>query len=152
MNIAVTGPRTLTHEQRCMAHAHLMRLMMHEGLILHVGDADGLDKLARELALSPVVYYKNPKLPYKAQGAQRSTRMVKVLAQAGGVLYAYPNKSAPLELRPARSWPKGAEGSGTWGTVALAVGLGVRVALHPVVQGVALPDWAKVEHQQMVLT
>ena len=57
--------------------------------------------------------------------------MVKALAAENGVLHAWPNKSAPPELQPSRSWPKGAQGSGTWGTIALAVGLGLTCAVAP---------------------
>lgn len=152
MNIGVTGPRTLTFEQRCRAQNDL-RLLLSTGapVTLHVGDADGLDKLAWEVGLghSPVLYAKNPKLPHRAQGAERSTRLVKALAHVGGTLYAWPNKPIPPELRPSRSWPKGANGSGTWGTVALAVGNGVPVKLCWLVNDVPAPDW--LELRQMAL-
>jgi len=150
--IGVTGPRILTPDQRFVARGDLIRIMSTGAAVtLHVGDANGLDKLAWTigLACSPVLYTKNPQLPHRAQGAERSTRMVRALAQAGGTLYAFANKPAPAELWPSRSWPKGAEGSGTWGTVAIAVGNGVPVTLIWLVNGIVAPEWLNT--RQLVL-
>lgn len=143
MEIGVTGPRVLSEIQAEVARRDLGRIMA-TGVKLHVGDAEGLDALALAVAVQcrPVVYVKNSKLPWKAQGAERSTRMVKALASAGGVLYAWPNKPAPKTLAPSRCWPRGADGSGTWGTIALAHGLGVAVELHPLI-AMDLPSWLK---------
>jgi hypothetical protein len=139
--IAVTGPRQLTPVQAVQAAAELRQLLTPR-TTLHVGDAAGLDALARELATGPVnLFEKNPALPMRAQGAERSTRMVKALATTGGVLHAWTNKPAPPGLKPSKTWPTGAEGSGTWGTVALAVGLGLSVELHPLVDLGELPAW-----------
>jgi hypothetical protein len=69
--------------------------------------------------------------------------MVKAALAAGATLHAWPNKPAPVGLKPAKSWPKGAEGSGTWGTIALAVGLRLTVELHPLAELGELPDWVK---------
>jgi hypothetical protein len=139
--IAVTGPRQLTPLQAAQAVAKLRQLLTLK-TTLYVGDAAGLDALAKELATGSVTLFeKNPALPVRAQGAERSTRMVKALAIAGGVLHAWPNKSAPLGLKPSKTWPTGAVGSGTWGTIALAVGLGLRVELHPLVDLGELPVW-----------
>lgn len=117
-----------------------------------MGDAPGLDTLARSIAqthhLKLQVYEKRSELPYRAQGAERSTRMVKALAALQGTLHAWPNKPAPNQLRPSRSWPTEAAGSGTWGTIALAVGLGIPVELHPLIE-IDIPLW--LQSEQMTL-
>ncbi|MGB7414331.1 MAG: hypothetical protein WA902_09000 [Thermosynechococcaceae cyanobacterium] len=149
--IAVTGPRKLTLEQHEQALRELNALVICS--YWHVGDATGLDALALEVACSSEVnfelYQKKVNLPYRAQGAERSTRMVKALAAVGGTLHAWPNKPAPLGLKPSRSWPKRAQRSGTWGTIALAVGLGLPVELHPLSDVGQSLEW--LETQQLSL-
>lgn len=141
--IAVTGPRKLTPDQTHQATADLAELLTPRTKLL-VGDATGLDALAAQLASGPVeLHQKKADIPWKAQGAERSTRMVKAALAAGATLHAWPNKPAPVGLKPAKSWPKGAEGSGTWGTIALAVGLRLTVELHPLAELGELPDWVK---------
>jgi hypothetical protein len=141
MMIAITGPRKLTPAQATQTAAQLRELLTPRTVLL-AGDAAGLDALARELATGEVVLYEvKQSLPERARFAERSTRMVKALAATGGTLHAWPNKPAPAKLKPAKSWPAGAEGSGTWGTIALAVGLGLRVELHPLAELGELPEW-----------
>ena len=144
--IAVTGPRQLTDEQREKALADLHSLDTYTDWL--VGDAHGLDALARTVTqthhLNVQVYVKRSVLPHRVQGAERSTRMVKALAAVHGTLHAWPNKAAPNLLMPSRSWPRGAAGSGTWGTIALAVGLGVSVEVHPLTL-IDIPLWLQSE-------
>jgi hypothetical protein len=145
----VTGPRELSKAQAYQVSVELRQIMnTGERIELHVGDALGVDAVAWGYGIMGHdlrTYNVRPELPSLARYAERSTRMVKALAAAGGVLHAWPNKSAPDGLMPAKSWPKGAAGSGTWGTIALAVGLGVPVVYHPLVEGLQLPDWATLE-------
>ena len=144
MVIAVSGPRILTEAHHRQAALELQELA-DKNADWHIGDARGLDALAAAIANSRQknvnLYYKSGNLPPRARGAERSTRMVRALARTGGVLHAWPNKPAPALLKPARSWPKNAEGSGTWGTIALAAGLGLRVQLHPLEDLGQLPNW-----------
>lgn len=150
--IAVTGPRLLTPEQYEQALKELTVLVTDSSW--HVGDAAGLDALAVEIAHKHnahlTLYRTKPNLPYRAQGAERSTRMIKALAAVDGTLHAWPNKSAPSELQPSRSWPKGAAGSGTWGTIAQAVGLGCPVVLHPLSDRVQLPAWLTMQQLSLI--
>lgn len=140
--IAISGPRQLTEAQKNQVWSELADLVENEW---HIGDAEGVDYLARATAvlydLTWRLYEKNPELPHKAQGAERSTRMIKALATAGGTLHAWANKPAPQGLKPGKTWGK-AQGSGTWGTVALAVGYGLKVELH-LLEGGETPDWLK---------
>ena len=56
--------------------------------------------------------------------ARRSTAFVRALAAAGGVLFSFPTGACPVGLRPSPRWAS-ASGSGSWGTLSVAVGLGV---------------------------
>lgn len=88
--IAVTGPRQLTAQQRAKALSDLQRLKTSPNWL--VGDASGLDALARSIAqthhLNLQIYEKQSELSHRAQGAERSTRMVKALAVLQGSLHA----------------------------------------------------------------
>lgn len=141
--IAVTGTRRLERGQVARVIADL-RLI--DADLWHIGDADGVDRLALLTAQAKAANYtlheKNRELPYRAQGAERSTRMIKALAATGGTLHAFVNKPAPEGLKPGKSWGR-AQGSGTWGTVALAVGHGLEVVLHPLTDDAIAPDWIK---------
>lgn len=141
--IAVTGTRKLERGQYARVIAELREI---EADLWHIGDADGVDRLALLTAQAKAATYtlheKNPELPYRAQGAERSTRMIKALAATGGTLHAWVNKPAPDGLKPGKSWGKAA-GSGTWGTVALAVGHGLKIELHPLTEDAIAPDWIK---------
>ncbi len=141
--IAVTGTRKLERGQAAQVIAQLRELNADHW---HIGDAEGVDRLAKLTAQAKgeayTLHEKNLRLPHKAQGAERSTRMIKALAATGGTLHAWINKPAPEGLKPGKTWRK-AQGSGTWGTVALAVGHGLKVELHPLTEDVIAPEWMK---------
>jgi hypothetical protein len=140
--IAIAGPRRLTSAGAAQVRRDLTRLYGGSTMVVHVGDADGVDMWGRTLAYGHDVKLHCIKmdLPCRARYAERTTRMVVALAEDGGILHAWPNKPCPPELRPSARWPKGAEGSGTWGAVALAFGLGLPVQLHPLAE-VPEPQW-----------
>jgi hypothetical protein len=153
-SIALTGPRRLTPAQQIQVEEDIKYLLSTGSpRKVHVGDATGLDALAWKLAVCHNLhtYHKKFELPGKAQGAERSTRMIKAILADGGTLHAWPAQPAPPKLMPSRSWPKNAEGSGTWGTVALAVGLGVPVELHPLTKDAIAPEWLPANHQAQQL-
>lgn len=143
--IAITGVRQLTDAEKERVLWEMAYLVGEEEWL--IGDATGVDALARQTAtangLKWQLFAKNPELPHKAQGAERSTRMIKVLARKGGTLHAWVNKPAPEGLKPGKSWGKAA-GSGTWGTVVIAAGHGLKVELH-LLEGREKPDWLLAE-------
>ena len=153
MNIGITGPRRSSLSESLRVRLEI-EAILNDCDQLYVGDAAGVDAIAVQLALQkpcPLMRFEQKTdLPHRAQGAERTTRMVKALAAAGGVLHGWPNKPAPPALNPSRSWPQGAQGSGTWGAIALAVGLGLEVVLHPLVE-FEQPQWLFPVHQQLVL-
>jgi hypothetical protein len=136
--LGVTGARKLTNDEIDQVKYELWELDRN-GTHWHIGDADGVDKTARDWVTGEQTHY-NTKGMQKWQLAARSTKLVKALAANGGTLHAWANKLAPEGLKPSKCW-KCASGSGTWGTVALAVGLGVRVELHWLGEERVKPDW-----------
>lgn len=89
-----------------------------------VGCACGVDQAVRAAVPSAVVFRVQPPLSRGAFAA-RSARLVRWCAASSGLLVAFPLGAAPARLAPSVSFR--GFGSGTWGSVALAVGLGVSV-------------------------
>lgn len=110
-----------------------------------VGCASGVDAVVRSAFSSAVVFRVQPPL-CRAAFAARSARLVQWVAASGGLLVAFPVGAAPARLLPSVSFA--GFGSGSWGSVALALGLGAAVlvvlpaAVCPV--GAALPAPAAV--------
>ena len=92
-----------------------------------VGCAKGVDEVARELFPNARVFSVSSGLfgSGRSAFARRSAAFVRALSSAGGVLLSFPSSPCPAGLLPSRSWSSACGGSGTWGTLALAVGLGV---------------------------
>jgi hypothetical protein len=138
MHYGVTGTRKLNKMEVEQVRYELWELDRN-GNHWHIGDADGVDRTAREWVTGKQMHYNSE--GWEAwQLAARSTKLVKAVAANGGTLHAWANKLAPEGLKPSRCW-KCASGSGTWGTVALAVGLGVKVELHWLGEEQVKPDW-----------
>lgn len=135
MKIAIiTGPRSISAEDYVYVQA-VTREIISRGFRVYVGDATGVDAIAWDLAQQEsdrcqIGLYERfcprPDLGRSPAGlAERSTRMVKTaIRDADEVLcIGFPNKPCPASIVPARSWRSGEnEGSGTWSTLALAVG------------------------------
>jgi hypothetical protein len=135
--IGITGARKLTRTDEYYLRPELVQLLKTTDKV-HVGDADGVDVIAHEIALKrgkEVTLHETEGLkPYQLQ--QRSKRMVQALAADGGTLHAFANKPCPAGVT-VNSWA----GSGTWGTMRYAIALNVPVELHWLVEPCELPDW-----------
>ncbi len=99
-----------------------------------VGCAKGVDEEIRNLCIGDTEIYKAS--DYDGFGrraaalARRSAAMVEALAVSPKpILVAIPMKNCPDEVIPCELW-RPAGGSGTWGTIALAIGLKVPVLLY----------------------
>jgi hypothetical protein len=137
--IGVTGARKLTTEQIEQVRYEVWEID-RAGNEWHVGDAAGVDEVARHWVENGRVEVYEIAGREKWHYAERSARMVKAIAARGGELHAWINKPAPGLLKPAKNW-KGANGSGTWGTVAMARGLGLKVVAHWLEDGIEAPEW-----------
>jgi hypothetical protein len=138
MHYGITGTRKLNEMEVEQVKYELWELDRN-GTHWHIGDADGVDKTARNWVTGEQIHY-NSEGREAWQLAVRSTKLVKALAENNGTLIAFANKPCPEGLKPSKCW-KCASGSGTWGTVALAVGLGVPVELHWLGEEQVKPDW-----------
>lgn len=94
-----------------------------------VGCASGIDSLIRAAFPSASVFSVSSFLVggrvARASFALRSAALVRWCAAASGLLVAFPVAAAPARLTPSVSFS--GFGSGSWGSVALALGLGCPV-------------------------
>ena len=89
-----------------------------------VGCAKGIDGLVRNQFPFATVFKVQPPINRRAF-AVRSTRLVHWLASSNSLLVAFPSTVCPSAIVPSTSF-KG-YGSGTWGTIALSIGMGLSV-------------------------
>lgn len=79
----------------------------------------------------------------RAAFAARSAAFLSALSAAGGLLVAFPSRACPSACAPSRSFA--GFGSGSWGSVAFALGLGLPVLVFvPASLGSAFPAPARV--------
>lgn len=104
-----------------------------------VGCARGVDSAVRSFfGSSPVLSVFSVSGRGRGAFAARSAALVRAVAAASGCLFVFPGRACPSGVVPSRSFSGG--GSGSWGSAALAVGLGVPVFLW-LPSGVAAPSW-----------
>lgn len=91
-----------------------------------VGCASGADALARGCFPGASVFSVSSGCwgSGRAAFARRSAAVVSAVG-AGGLWVSFPSGSCPSGLLPSSSWPRGVGGSGSWGSLALAVGSGL---------------------------
>ncbi len=149
MKIAIfTGPRVLAgNDVHATNYAEdlicaVVREVVTRGYRIYVGDAEGVDNIVESEAYSQSaiarVFFPIPDLGRTPAGlAERSTRMVKeALRSAAGdhvMCIGFPNKPCPAGITPAKTWRSGNNaGSGTWSTLALAVGHNIKTWIFPI--------------------
>jgi hypothetical protein len=132
MQIAFTGPRTLSKAQEKDIYKDFSYFIANDAATWHVGDAPGLDNFVCRAA----PYYKKELIVYEVEGTQpwqfakRSKRMIDSIADMPDAwLYAFPNKKCPAECKPEKN-VNGA-GSGTWLTIAYAHYRGLNLYFFP---------------------
>ena len=92
--------------------------------VVGVGCARGVDQHVRSYFPQAKVFRVQPPINCKAF-ALRSTRLVNWVSVSSGLLVAFPSTICPAGVAPSSSFY--GFGSGTWGSVALAVGMGASV-------------------------
>jgi hypothetical protein len=94
-----------------------------------VGCAAGVDAVVRSALPEATILQASAFGQGRGAFAARSTALVRQCASAGGILLSFPSQSCPIGLYPAARSSKAfcGKGSGTWATLALAVGSGVPV-------------------------
>jgi hypothetical protein len=106
-----------------------------------VGCARGVDAQVRAMYPDAVIFRagQHGGNSYAEKLAFRSAAMVRGVYELRGCLVAFPMKSCPSMVKPCTEW-RFAGGSGTWGTIALAAGLGVPTIIW-LPLGIAAPFW-----------
>jgi hypothetical protein len=135
MILGMSGPRSLTLEQVERVKLDLTKISRsYKRCCWYVGDAAGVDELARELAPELIIYKAISREPWELQ--KRSKRLVDALAEVGGTLHVWINKPCPDGVT-VNSW----KSSGSWGTARYAVFKGVVVVLHWLIEEQPTPQW-----------
>ena len=91
-----------------------------------VGCARGVDQLVRSSFPLAHIFRVHPPIN-RGSFARRSVRLVQWVYHSGGCLVVFPSSVCPSKVRPSTSFA--GHGSGSWGSAALAVGLGVPVVV-----------------------
>lgn len=135
-SVAFSGSRLAGSSAAASCRAFLPLLSGFGGSV-GVGCASGVDSLVRSAFPSASVFRVQPPLS-RAAFAARSARLVHWVASGGGLLVAFPLGACPAAVRPSVSFA--GFGSGSWGSVALALGLGCPVlVVLPAALGSAFP-------------
>lgn len=109
------------------------------GSAVCTGCAAGVDAATRAAFLECQVFRASA---YPSAGraafAIRSAALVQSVAASGGLLLVFPSTACPAAVKPSRSFA--GHGSGSWGSAALAVGLGVATLIF-LPAGSSAPAW-----------
>ncbi len=99
-----------------------------EGAEVFVGCARGVDGFVRSEFPAERLRVFEVRVRSRSGFAERSVRFVRALAGSGGVLVSFPGRACPGVLSPSaeESACFCGSGSGSWASLALAAGLGVR--------------------------
>jgi hypothetical protein len=128
--LAFSGSRHASSAAAASAAAFLPSVSSFSGSV-GVGCAKGVDSLVRSAFPSAQVFSVSSFLVggrvSRASFALRSSALVHWVAASGGLLVVFPSTACPAGVAPSASF-RGC-GSGSWGSAALAVGLGVPVLL-----------------------
>lgn len=127
-SVAFSGSRVLGSSASVSCRAFLPVLAGFSGSVA-VGCASGVDSLVRSAFPSASVFrvssFAVGGRVSRASFALRSSALVQFCASSGGLLVAFPLGACPPAVRPSSSFA--GFGSGSWGSVAFAVGLGCSV-------------------------
>lgn len=134
--VAFSGSRLSGSAAAVAAASFLPAVASFSGAV-GVGCASGVDSLVRSAFPSAVVFSVQPPVS-RAAFAARSARLVRWVSSSSGLLVVFPSAACPAGVVPSASFR--GFGSGSWGSAAFAVGLGVPVLLFvPAVLGSAFP-------------
>ena len=123
--VASSGSRVAGSSAVASCRAFLPLFSSFSGAVA-VGCASGVDSLVRSAFPSASVFSVSSFLVggrvARASFARRSSALVSWCVGSGGLLVAFPLGACPSGVRPSSCFS--GRGSGSWGSVALAVGLG----------------------------
>ena len=144
--VGFTGSRFISKEVATQV-SQLSATLSLQGHTIAVGCASGTDAAVRAAVPQARVFLASGRKPW--QLAQRSQAMVQGVVQSGGfrAIVGFPSQPCPAGLVPSSRASNcfSGHGSGTWGTLAYAYGLGLPVFVFWSGQGtVQLPtSWGQ---------
>jgi len=102
------------------------------GIPVLVGDAQGIDARAHQIRPSARVFVAADYGDGPQSFAARSITCVRATVAAGGIWCAFPSSLCPVGLAPSASSHRAfsGHGSGTWASLALALGLGLPTLVY----------------------
>ncbi|NRB54229.1 MAG: hypothetical protein HRU41_41660 [Saprospiraceae bacterium] len=103
-----------------------------------IGCASGIDQLVRQAFPQARVFTAASQHPGAL--AARSAQLVRFTAASGGCLLVFPSGPCPSAIRVSSSFQ--GHGSGSWGSCALALGIGLPVLLCALVPVASWQAWA----------
>lgn len=112
-----------------------------------VGDARGIDSAAAALLPRALIFrvgqHGSALAPFRAQLATRSIACVQATQRARGVWCAFPGRPAPPTLAPSHRPAKcfAGHGSGTWSSLALALGVGLPCIVYTPAEAAPPAAW-----------
>ncbi len=121
--VGFSGSRNPYNQASKSVSKFLPKLLCYSGAV-GVGCAKGVDKLVRSYFPQAMVFKVQPPINPKAF-ALRSTRLINWVVASSGLLVAFPSTSCPAGVAPSLYFH--GSGSGTWGSIALAIGKGASV-------------------------
>jgi hypothetical protein len=122
-SVSFSGSRVLGSSASSSCRAFLPVFGSFSGSVA-VGCASGVDSLVRQYFPFAQVFRVVPPVS-RASFALRSARLVQSCHSSGGLLIAFPLGACPSGVAVSSTF--GGCGSGTWGSIALAIGLGCSV-------------------------
>ncbi|NRB54252.1 MAG: hypothetical protein HRU41_41780 [Saprospiraceae bacterium] len=103
-----------------------------------VGCASGIDQLVRQAFPQARVF--TASCQHQGALAARSAQLVRFVAASGGCLLVFPSGPCPSAVRVSSSFQ--GHSSGSWGTCAMALGLGLPVLVCALVPVASWQAWA----------
>jgi hypothetical protein len=95
--------------------------------LVAVGCAKGVDQAVRSFFVDAKVFYVEGN--QRKDFAIRSTKFINYLKNKNGVLVSFPKGKCPEGLKPSKTW-KSSQKSGSWGSLALSVGLNIKTYVY----------------------
>lgn len=141
-----TGPRDLAPRYRPLV-VEVVRTTRESGRLIATGCAYGADQFVRTAAPGAIVYdVASGKWGHgRGRYAARSTALVRAVVRYGGprsCFVGFVSSPCPDGITPARSWRSGSPPSGSWSSLALAVGMGLPVSFFWCAPGPpVMPAW-----------
>ena len=139
--IGFTGARKLSERDRPLVQSVVMAVE-NAGQAISVGCQRGADEFVRAVAKEYTLFEASDYGQGKQAFATRSQAMVKAVATSNRPgLIGFVTKPSPVGIFPDGRWRSGKQASGSWSTIAFAIGLGLPTIVFCCGEDNTLPAW-----------